>query len=70
MPKAVSQNIDDLLTSEQKVDIADQGIADLYFLAIPRQTLEVLNSKAKERGLTLAQALGQAVDNWLESKNV
>ena len=69
MPKAVSQNIDDILTSEQKVDLADQGLADLYFLAIPRQTLEVLNSKASERGLTLAQALAQAVDDWLKGEN-
>lgn len=64
MAKAESVNIDDLLTPEQRVE--GQSMADLYFLAVPRQTLEELNKAAKARGMTLAEALAQAVEGWLE----
>lgn len=63
MPKATATDVDDLLTPEQRVE--GQNFADLYFLAVPRQTLEVLNKEAKARGLTLSQALTQAVEQWL-----
>lgn len=58
-------DLSDLLTSEQHVESSGLGMADLYFMMVPRHTLEVLSAEAESRGLTLAQALGQAVDNWL-----
>jgi hypothetical protein len=69
MSKAVSSNISDLLTSEQHVESSAQGMADLYFLLVPRQTLEKLTTEAERRGLTLAEALGQALGNWLQGES-
>jgi len=66
MPKATPADLSDLLTPEQHVEESKEGLSDLYFLMVPRHTLEVLNEAAKQRGLTLAQALGEAVDNWLK----
>lgn len=63
MPKAKATDVNDFLTPEQRVE--GESFADLYFLAVPRQTLEVLNKEAKARGLSLSQALSQAVERWL-----
>lgn len=66
MPKAVSTDVSDLLTSEQNLELSGMGFADLYFMMVPRQTLEVLGAEAERRGMTLAEALGQAIGNWLQ----
>ncbi len=66
MAKGKATDISDLLTPEQNVEESGVGMPDLYFLMVPRHTLEVLNAEAKKRGLTLAVALGQAVENWLK----
>ena len=68
MSKATTTDVSTLLTSEQHVESSGQGMADLYFMLVPRHTLEVLNAEAEKRGLTLAQAFGQAVDNWLQKE--
>jgi hypothetical protein len=69
MAKAASTDLSDLLTSEQHVESSEKGMADLYFLMVPRHTLEVLSKEAERRGMTLAIALGQAVDNWLQGES-
>jgi len=66
MAKAVTTDVSDLLTSEQNLESSGQGLADLYFLMVPRQTLEVLRAEAERRSITLAEALGQAIGNWLQ----
>lgn len=41
------------------------GMTDLYFLAMPLETYKKMSDAAAERGLTFAQALGKAIDDFL-----
>lgn len=66
MAKAKNINMDQLLTAEQTVEHAPEGFSDLYFLAVPRQTLEELNAAASANYMTLAQVLSEALSLWME----
>lgn len=59
-----SENLDNYVTPEQNIE--GLGMADLYFLPIPRQTLEEINKEANGRGLTFAQALSEALSDWFK----
>ena len=66
MTKATAQDDSEIRTPEQVV--ADTSFADIYFLGIPRVTMEAINGEAKKRGQTFAQALAEAVDDWLKKE--
>jgi hypothetical protein len=42
-----------------------QGAENLYFLAVPLETYQALSEAAAKRGMTLAQALSKAVNDFL-----
>lgn len=64
MAKAVAKPDEEVLEPEQ---VAEQtSMADIYFLAIPRVTLEAINERAKTVGLTGAQAIAEAMADWLK----
>jgi len=64
MAKAVVRREEDILTPEQVA--ARTGMLDIYFLAVPRETMESINERAKIIGLTGAQAISDALTDWLE----
>lgn len=66
MAKTKNIDLDDLLTPEQNVHHSEEGLADLYFLAIPRQTLEELNKAASSQSMTIAEVLSAALSLWMK----
>ena len=65
--KAKQTNVDDLLTPEQVVE--SKGFSDLLMLGFPRETYVRMTQEANKRGQTFAQALSEALDDWLKKGN-
>jgi hypothetical protein len=42
------------------------GGADLFFIAMPQVTYRAISDEAMKRGLTFAQALQQALEQWVK----
>ena len=63
MAKGVAQKDEEILTPEQVA--AGTSMADIYFLAVPRVTLEAITQRANKVGMTGAQAIAEAMDDWL-----
>jgi len=59
--KAVGAPIPEL---ESQVDAG----TDLYLIAVPISTYRLISDVASKRNLTFAQALKQALDNWMGSE--
>jgi hypothetical protein len=64
MAKAEQTNLDDLLTPEQVVD--SKSFADLLMLGFPKESYLRLTAVSNKRGLTFAQGLGEAIEDWLK----
>jgi hypothetical protein len=64
MAKGIAQKDEEILSPEQVA--ADTSMADIYFLAVPRVTLERINGQAQKVGLTAAQAIAVALEDWLK----
>lgn len=62
--KAQQTNVDDLLTPEQVVE--SKGFSDLFMMGFPKETYIRITAEANKRGLTFAQALSEALDDWLK----
>jgi hypothetical protein len=45
--------------------VAGKPTNDLFLLAIPIETFRLVSDSAAQRGMTFAQAIQQAVDNWV-----
>lgn len=52
-------------TSDPAAD-APSGGADLFFIAMPQVTYLAISDEAMKRGLTFAQALQQALEQWVK----
>lgn len=46
---------------------APEAGEDLYMIAMPIVTYRAISDEATRRGLTFAQALQQAINNWFDS---
>lgn len=45
-------------------DPASNGGSDLFMIAMPGVTYRAISDEAMKRGLTFAQAMSQALDQW------
>lgn len=61
-PKAVA-----FLPTSSADDAPPQGMSDLYLVAMPLDTYKALSDTAAKRGLTFAQGLERALQNWMEA---
>jgi hypothetical protein len=64
MPKVENADIDDLLTPEQVV--GSKGFSDLLMLGFPRESYLKITEASNQRGMTFAEALSEAIDDWLK----
>lgn len=65
--KAQQTNLDDLLTPEQVVE--SKGFSDLLMMGFPRETYIKITQESNKRGQTFAEALSEALDDWLKKGN-
>ena len=45
-------------------DSTPSGAADLFFIAMPLVTYRAISDEAMKRGMTFAQAMQQALNQW------
>lgn len=65
MAKARSTDLSEDLSPEQVA--GGVSFPDIYFLAFPKAALEELTAEANKRNMTLAMALGQAIETWIKN---
>ncbi len=63
MAKAEQTDIDDLLTPEQVVGA--KSFPDLLMMGFPKEAYLRLTAVSNERGMTFAQGLSEAINDWL-----